>query len=40
MLVIDNRQISFADLIPEELTELDDELSMLDEYLDDVFLKL
>lgn len=36
MLVIDNRQISFADyLIPEELTKLDDELSMLDEYLND-----
>jgi len=41
MLVIDNRQISFADYLnPEELTEHGDELSMLDGYLNDIFLKL
>ncbi|MGI6570715.1 MAG: hypothetical protein ACOX27_06655 [Caldicoprobacterales bacterium] len=36
MLKIDNQQISFTDyLIPEELTVLDDELSIIDEYLND-----
>jgi hypothetical protein len=36
MLKIDNQQISFTDyLIPEELTTLDDDLSMIDEYLND-----
>ena len=36
MLKIDNQQISFTDyLIPEELTMLDDDLAMIDEYLND-----
>jgi IS5 family transposase len=36
MLITVNQQISFADyLIPEELTVLDDELAIIDEYLND-----
>lgn len=36
MLKIDNQQISLADyLIPEELTALDDELAVIDKYLND-----
>ena len=36
MLKFDNQQISFTDyLIPEELTMLDDDLAMIDEYLND-----